>query len=153
MRHITAALVLFSMPAAASDIRASELSLGGVASGVTEASVLELLGEPVERIETGEGTELRYPGLAVTVGWLDQAAPGVERRVFALRADGNSACTPSGLCPGMDEARTTELYGATEALVTDTATLFEYQPEAIHCWLQVEVQGGTIVSLAVACQS
>ena len=152
MRHITAAVVLFALPASGCEIQASELSLGGVAAGETEASVVELLGEPAERVDTGEGTELRYPGLVVTVGWLEQAAPGVERRVFALSASGSAACTPSGLCPGMPVAHATKLYGATEVVVRGDVPLLEYQPAAAHCWLQVATQGGTITSLAVACQ-
>ena len=152
MRTITAALVLFSLPASACEIQASELSLGGVAAGETEASVVELLGEPSERVDTGEGMELRYPGLVVTVGWLEQAAPGVKRRVYALRASGTALCTPSGLCPGMPVAHATKLYGAAAVVVRDSVALLEYQPAATHCWLQVSAQGGTITSLAVACQ-
>jgi hypothetical protein len=110
------------------------------------------LGAPAEKLETGEGTELRYPGLIVTVGWLEQAAPGVERRVFALRADGSSVCTPKGLCPGMEVAHAFELYGPIEATVRETGTFFEYQPAAAHCWLQVSAPEQTINSLAVACQ-
>lgn len=152
MRYLTAALVLLSLPAAASEIQSSELSLGGVAVGEAEASVIEQLGMPDERVETGEGTELRYPGLVVTVGWLEQAAPGIARRVSSLRASGHSVCSPAGLCPGMDVAHATKLYGPAEPVVRETRTFFEYQPVASHCWLQVAFQGGTITSLAVACQ-
>ena len=152
MRHITASLVLISLPASACEFQASELSLGGVATGETEAGVVGLLGEPVERVDTGEGMELRYPGLVVTVGWLEQAAPGVERRVFALRASGSAACTPSGLCPGMPVAQAKNLYGASNVVARDGVPLLEYQPSAAHCWLQVATRGGTITSLAVACQ-
>lgn len=152
MRYITAVLVLLSLPAAACEFAVSELSLGGIEAGVPEASVIGLLGAPGERIDTGEGTELRYPGLVVSVGWLEQAAPGVERRVLGLRAKGAEVCTPGGLCPGMPVAHATKLYGAAEPVVRGNVALLEYQPEAAHCWLQVAAEGGTITSLAVACQ-
>jgi hypothetical protein len=152
MRYIVAIMVLLSSPAFACGIPPSEVSLGGVEVGETEKSVVEILGAPSERVETGEGTELRYPGLTLTVGWLEQAAPGVERRVFASRAEGRSVCTPKGLCPGMAVAEAARLYGPTESKVRETGTFLEYQPVGEHCWLQVNAPEGTILSLAVACQ-
>jgi hypothetical protein len=152
MRYLTVALVFLLSPAVACEIPESELSLGGVATGDSEASVVERLGAPAGRIEDGDGTELRYPGLIVTVGWLEQAAPGVERRVFAIRADSSSACTPMGLCPGMEVAHAFKLYGPVEATVRETGTFFEYQPVAAHCWLQISAPAQTITKLAVACQ-
>jgi hypothetical protein len=152
MRYLTVALVLFSGSAVACGIPVSELSLGGIGTGDSEASVFEKLGVPAERVDTGEGIELRYPGLIVSVGWLEQAAPGVERRVFAMRADGRSICTPMGLCPGMEAAHAFKLYGPVEATARETGTFLEYQPVAAHCWLQIHAPESTIASLAVACQ-
>ncbi len=152
MRYLTVSLAFLSSSAFACGMPASELSLGGVASGDSEASVIEQRGAPSERIDTGEGTELRYPGLIATVGWMEPAAPGVERNVFAIRADGPSVCTPMGLCPGMEAAYAFKLYGPVEATVRETGTFFEYQPVGVHCWLQISAPEGTITSLAVACQ-
>ena len=152
MRYIIAITMVLSFPASACGFPASELSLGGVEIGETETHVVELLGPPNTRVDTGEGTELRYPGLVFTVGWLEQAAPGVERRVFASRAEAHSACTPMGLCPGMSVAQATKLYGPTDPTVRETGTFLEYQPVGEQCWLQVHAPTDTILSLAVACQ-
>src|SRR5690606_38663004 len=78
MRTTLALSVIFlAAPAWGCEVPSSELSVGGVVSGTTEASVLRLLGEPTQRVETGEGVELQYPGLVVTVGWLEQRAAGI----------------------------------------------------------------------------
>jgi hypothetical protein len=152
MRYIAAILAFLSTPASACAIPASELSIGGVDAGATEASVLEHLGVPDKIIDNGEGTELHFAGLVVTVGWLEQAAPGIERHVLAIRGDAATDCTPKGLCPGMPAAVAESLYGKVEPTVRDTGTYFEYQPTEANCWLQVSVTDGKVESLAVACQ-
>jgi hypothetical protein len=48
-------------PAWCAEVPPEELIIGGIAPGETEPSVLRLLGEPSQRVETGEGTELSYP--------------------------------------------------------------------------------------------
>ena len=121
-------------------------------SGATEASVLLTLGEPLRRVETDEGTDLQYPGLVVTVGWLEQKAPGVQQRVLALRGTGSEACTPRGLCPGMPASEVTRLYGPSEPVQRESGTFIEYQPADISCWLQVSAQAGAVQAVAVACQ-
>lgn len=146
------AMLLLSASAHAGNFSASELSIGGVSSGDSEADVLGLLGEPMQRTETSEGLELHYPGLTVTVGWLEQAAEGVQRRVLALRGTGPKSCTPRGLCPGMSESLVRDLYGPSEPAQGNTGSFIEYQPEGVHCWLQVSVQDSIVQSLAVACQ-
>ena len=145
-------MLLLSASARAGDFPASELSIGGVASGATEAEVVGLLGEPARRAETGEGSELHYPGLVVTVGWLEQQAEGVQRRVLALSGTSPKSCTPRGLCPGMPESEVRSLYGAAEPVQRGAGMFIEYQPEGVHCWLQVSMQTGIVQSLAVACQ-
>ena len=153
MRNILALSVLIlAAPAWCCEVPSSELSIGGVVSGATEASVLRLLGEPPQRVETGEGTELQYPGLVVTVGWLEQHAAGVQQRVLALRGTGPKACTPRGLCPGMPAPEVSRLYGPSEPVQRESGTFVEYQPEGISCWLQVSAPAGTVQTVAVACQ-
>ena len=153
MRYILAALALTLIsPACTAGIAASELSIGGVASGATETSVVKLLGSPSSRVETGEATELHYPGLVVTVGWLEQEAPGRQRRVFAIKGTGRNACTPKGLCPGMPSSVATRLYGSTKPARRETGTFLEYQPARMNCWLQVSAPADVIQSVAVACQ-
>ncbi len=153
MRNILALLVLIlSGPAWADDMPSSELSIGGVVSGATEASVLLTLGEPLQRVETGEGTDLQYPGLVVTVGGLEQKAPGVQQRVLALRGTSPETCTPRGLCPGMPASQVSRLYGPSEPVQRESGTFIEYQPAGMSCWLQVSAQAGTVQTVAVACQ-
>ena len=146
-----ATLVLAS-PALACEISASELSIGGIASGASEASVVRHLGKPLKRIDTGEGIELLYPGLEVTIGWLEQKAPGVQRRVLALRGSGPRACTPSGLCPGMAASEALRLYGPVAPVKRSYGTFLEYQPQGLACWLQVSAPRATVESVAVVCQ-
>lgn len=153
MRTTLALLILLlATPAWSSEIPSSELSIGGVASGDTEASVLRLLGEPSHRVDTGEGIELQYPGFVATVGWLEQRDAGVQRRVLALRGTGPKACTPRGLCPGMPVSEVRRLYGPSVPVQRESGTFVEYQPAGLSCWLQISAPAGTVEAVAVACQ-
>ena len=153
MRYILAAVALALIsPTCNAGIRISELNIGGVASGATEASVVKRLGSPAQRVETGEATELHYPGLVVTLGWLEQETPGGQRRVLAIRGTGRNSCTPKGLCPGMPSSVAVRLYGATRPTLRETGTFLEYQPKNVSCWLQISAPADVIQSVAVACQ-
>ena len=150
--HLAIAALLFAGSALAGDIPSSELSIAGVESGETEASVMHQLGEPSERIDTGDGVELRYPGLVVTTGWLEQKAPGVQRRVLALLGTGPDTCTPRGLCPGMPASEVSRLYGPASPVQRESGSFLEYQPTGLACWLQVSASSALVESLAVVCQ-
>jgi hypothetical protein len=79
MRKIFALVaVAFAAVASANTLPLSELQVGGIASGAVEANVIRQLGEPLQRLETGEDTEFHYPGLVVTVGWHEQQAASAE---------------------------------------------------------------------------
>ena len=152
MRNIVAiAALAIITPVWAGTIPLSELQVGHVASGEQESTVIERMGEPSKRIETAEGTELHYSGLVVTVGWLDDRAPGVERRVAALLGTGRRACTPRGLCPGMPANTAKHLYGSAELTHRTYGTFLEYYPKEPGCWLQVSVHAGIVRSVGVAC--
>src|SRR5690606_22222086 len=144
--RITIALIalMLAIPSRAGEVGRSELSIGGVSSGATEASVLRTLGEPLQRAETGEGTELQYPDLVVTVGWLEHKGVGVQQRVLALRGTGPSACTPRGLCPGMAASQVRRLYGHSDPVQRESGVFVEYHPADISCWLQVSAPAGTV---------
>ncbi len=153
MQNIFAiAALALAAPVLAGEIPASELSISGVASGASEANVLRHLGQPLKRVDAGEGIELIYPELVVTIGWLEQQAPGVPRRVIALHGTGPSACTPSGLCPGMPTSEAVRLYGAAKQTKRSYGTFLEYQPQGLSCWLQVSAPRATVESVGVACQ-
>lgn len=146
--------VLFAGPAvsAGGAINDNELNLNGVSLGDSEERVLSVLGEPQERFETGEGTEFRYTGLTVSIGWLEQQAPGKWRRVWALRGTGAAACTPAGICPGMALDRARAIYGAPVAAKRDYGTLLEYSSIESSCWLQLDVPDGVIRAITAVCQ-
>jgi len=153
MRNTLAfAVAVIAASALAGELPPSELTIGGVASGTTEASVTRQLGKPSQRIDTGEGIELHYAGLVVTVGWLEQRGPGVQRRVHGLLGTGPQACTPRGLCPGMAASEVSRLYGSVASLQRESGVFLEYQPEGLACWLQVSAPGAIVESVAVACQ-
>ncbi|RYG97932.1 MAG: hypothetical protein EON58_08525 [Alphaproteobacteria bacterium] len=153
MRYMLVTLGLMLTPlACAAGIRASELSIGGVGSGATEASVVKRLGSPAKRLETGDGIELHYSDLVVTIGWIDPEAPGRQRRVVAIYGTGSKACTPKGLCPGMPSSEAARLYGHVEPTLRETGTFLEYQPAGANCWLKVSAPSGVVQSLAVAYQ-
>ena len=153
MRNILALVtVILAGTSLAGEIPPSELSIGGVVSGATEASVMRHLGKPSRRVDTGDGIELHYPGLVVTVGWLEQKAPGAQRRVLALHGTGPRACTPRGLCPGMPVSEARRLYGPVAPVERSYGSFLEYQPEGLACWLQVSAPRAIVESVAVACQ-
>ena len=153
MQSILAALAIaLSASAGAGTFQASELSIGDVTSGDTESSVLAQLGPPAQRVETEEGIELHYAGLIVTVGWLEQTAPGRQRRVLALYGTGHNACTPRGVCPGMPVSAATRLYGNTATTERETGSFMEYQADGLSCWLRISASSGVVESVAVACQ-
>lgn len=133
-------------------INDDELSLNGVALGDSEAGVLSILGEPHKRFETGEGTELQYTGLTVSIGWLEQQAPGKERRVWALRGTGAAACTPAGICPGVAFEQANAAYGVPVMTKRGQGTVMEYYNSESSCWLQLDVSGGVIRAISAVCQ-
>lgn len=61
-----------------------ELAVGAVFLGDTDASVAAVLGLAERTTATGEGARVVYPGLSISLGWLEQQTPGKERRVFEL---------------------------------------------------------------------
>ena len=153
MRQIFATAVMGTLALTGSPVlQPSELSLGGVAVGATEQNALEHLGQPVSRTDNEEGIDLRYRDLVVSIGWLDDLAPGTPRRVYEIIGTGKTACTPRGLCPGMTAEAAFNLYGATEPVRRETGPFFEYQPDAANCWLRISAPNGVIESLAVVCQ-
>ena len=133
-------------------IRDAELSLGGIALGETEQMIIARLGQPSQRLETGEGTEFQYPGLSILVGWPEQQAPGVPRRAFQITATGPSTCTPSGICPGMPFDRAVSRYGQPVITPRLAGSFMEYYSNQSSCWLQIAAPNGTIQSIAAVCQ-
>jgi hypothetical protein len=123
-----------------------ELSLGGVAIGDTEASVLRRLGPRVRRIDAGDapGIQLDYAGLTV---WI-----GDERRVVELLSVSKRHCTPSGVCPGMSLAQVKKKYGQPLAVFREDGAFMEYPSSGSSCWLQFAVDEDRIMSVRMECQ-
>ena len=129
----------------------AELSLGGVALGDSESHVAAVLG-PTAPLDTGEGWDLQYENLTVSIGWLEQAGPGKERHVLSLEATGPSACTPAGVCPGSPIAAAKTAYGPSLKAVRETGTFLEYYGKDTSCWLQLGTSGDQIVVIRAVCQ-
>ena len=127
-------------------IKDQELSLGGVALGDTETSVLRKLGRPTRRTDTGDFLDIRldYPGLTV---WL-----GEGRRVGEVLSTSKRHCTPSDICPGMSFARAKARYGTPLVSPRQGDAFIEYPSSESSCWLQLATRKGTIKSLRAECQ-
>lgn len=129
-----------------SQIKDQELSLGGVALGDTETSVLRKLGRPARRTDAGDFLNIRldYPGLTV---WL-----GEGRRVGEVLSTSKRHCTPSGICPGMPFAQAKTRYGTPLVTPRKDGTFMEYLSSESSCWLQLATRKGTVKSLRAECQ-
>ncbi|WP_457095894.1 hypothetical protein [Lysobacter sp. P5_B9] len=121
-----------------------ELSLGSIVLGQSEASVVELLGQPQSRTEGGSDylpTKLSYPGFTVLLD---------EQGVGGLISTNGKFCTPAGACPGMAYAKVQRIYGA--ALVTE---LIKGSPVGYvygeGCWLEFTQKAGKVQTIEVAC--
>ena len=127
-------------------VKDSELSLGGVAIGDTEASVLRRLGQPVRRIDASDvlDTQLEYEGLTV---WL-----GEGHRVGEVLSVSKRHGTPSGVCPGMSFAQARKKYGQPLAASREDGDFMEYTSSGTSCWLQFAVDEGRIASVRAECQ-
>jgi hypothetical protein len=146
------ALLAVSTAALSADIPESELSLGGVGLGDTESQVLAVLGRPLAQSDTGEGVALEYAGLTVVVGWLEQAAPGKQRRVLQLDATGDDVCTPSGVCPGAPVSKASAAYGTPIEAERESGRFLEYYGKGSSCWLRLGTAGDRIQSISAVCQ-
>jgi len=155
MKYILATLLILitgMVAAADSAIPDSELGLGGISLGDTEAQVLSVLGPAQNRSETGEGTALEYPGLTVLIGWLEQQAPDKQRHVLHLISTGASACTPAGICPGTSVTKALATYGQPATAKRETGNFLEYYSRQSSCWLQLGTSDGTVRSISAVCQ-
>ena len=154
MKSILVIVALFAGSAAGSTsvIPDSELSLGGVALGDTEAQVSAVLGQAPSQSGTGEGVALQYAGLTILVGWLEQQAPGKQRRVLQLTATEPNACTPSGICPGAKVSKAVATYGQPVRAKRESGNYLEYYSHQPSCWLQLGTSGDTVRSISAVCQ-
>ena len=146
------ALLLASAQAGAVTIPDSELSLGGVALGDTEATVIQRLGPPNRRVDTGEGMRLDYPGLTVWTGFLeDPAKPGATRQVSELLSTSADACTPAGLCPAQ-RLSDAFLGRHLDLVLREGGTFLEAPASESSCWLQLTAREGRVLSVRAECQ-
>jgi len=151
MRHLffTALIILASGVASAAEpslVRDNELSLGGIALGDTEATVLHRLGQPRRVTDTGDFLNIRmdYPGLTV---WL-----GDERRVGAVLSTSRQYCTPAGICPGMAFVTAEAKYGPPLVSDREDGTFMEYPSSQSSCGLQIAVSKRIVKSVSAECQ-
>ncbi len=146
---VTSALALIvactAVSAFGQSISASEFVIGGIAIGQHERAVMQRLGAPLSRTDSGEGFTLTYAGLHVEVGAGDYG-------VYEVVSTNSKYCTPSKLCPGMSEAQVQHLYGRPVMAERETGRFLEYYAPGSTCWLQVSAPKGIVKSLRVACQ-
>ena len=122
----------------------TELSLGGIVLGQSEASVVRTLGLPKSR--TGESSDylpvrLSYSGITVLLD---------EQGVGGLISTGKRFCTPAGVCPGTPLAKAKQIYGP--AWVTE---MVDGSPGGYvygdGCWLEFSVKSGKVQTIEIAC--
>jgi hypothetical protein len=122
----------------------SELSLGDIALGDTQRSVVAKLGDPSRTTDTGEGIRLDYPGLTI---WLGQ-----EHRVGEILSTSSAACSPSGVCPGQALAVVKGMLGTPLVAPREDGSFLEYPSSQSACWLQLTVLKGIVMSVRAECQ-
>jgi hypothetical protein len=149
MRKILAAAILVTGTALAAEhslVADHELSLGGIALGDTQVSVLRKLGQPHRTTDTGDflNTRMDYPGLTV---WL-----GEGDRVGEVLSTSKQRCTPAGICPGTPFARARAKYGPPLVASREDGTYMEYLSSQSSCWLQISVSKDTVRSIRAECQ-
>ncbi|MGE0665603.1 MAG: hypothetical protein AB7O49_03495 [Sphingomonadales bacterium] len=122
----------------------SELAVGGIRTGDSEASVVRRLGEPVRKAETDE-IRLEYAGLTI---WLDERVG-----VTDIKSIDPKYCTPSKVCVGMALAQVRSVYGEVMIVQRGDGKVVEYIPSSGDpCWLQLALSGDSVTSVAVRCQ-
>ena len=122
----------------------SELSLGGIALGDTEQSVVAKLGDPYRTTDTGEGLRLDFSGLTI---WLEE-----EHRVAEILSTSSAACSPSGVCPGQALAVAKGKLGTPLVAIREDGRFMEYPSSQSPCWLQLAVLRGVVMSVRAECQ-
>ena len=153
MKSILALVVLLGGSAigATHSISDAELSLGGVALGDTESQVLAVLGPAPHQADTSEGLALQYARFTVVVGWLEQQAPGKERRVVQLTSTSPTICTPSKMCPGESISTIVASHGQPISAKLESGNFLEYYSSQSSCWLQLSTSGNTISAISAVC--
>jgi hypothetical protein len=123
-----------------------ELSLGSIAIGDSEATVLTNLGQPKHISETGDFLNIRldYPGLTI---WL-----GEGRLVGEILSTSKQYCTPTGICPGSSFEMAQAKYGTPLVANREDGTFMEYSSSQSACWLQIAVSAGVITTVRAECQ-
>ena len=151
MRQFLCTAVVFlvtgtALAAEPSLVADQELSLGGIALGDTQASVLGKLGQPRRTTDTGDFLNIRmdYPGLTV---WL-----GEGHRVGEVLSTAKQHCTPAGICPGTPFAKAQAEYGSPLVADREDGTYMEYPSSQSSCWLQIAVSKGIVKSVRAECQ-
>ena len=121
-----------------------ELSLGGIALGEPESSVLGAFGRPTARTVTDSDylpVRLSFPHFTVLLD---------EHGVGGMISSDGKLCTPKGVCPGMFYASAQRAYGAD--LVTEQV---DGSPRGYvygdGCWLEFATEAERIKTIEVAC--
>jgi hypothetical protein len=122
----------------------SELSLGGVGAGASEAEVVEHLGQP-DQIdqESPLSRQLTYRGLSVS--FLEDAA-------LTIRSISPDYCTPLGLCPGDAVSKAERLYGSPLVEPRSGAEYWQYANSEAACTMELEVTNERVGAIAMLCQ-
>lgn len=124
-------------------ISSSEMALGGVEAGASEAEVLSQLGAPDQADEVSPFSKrLTYIGMSMSF---------YEDAALNIRSVSADYCTPSGLCPGDATSDAIDLYGAPIVNNSSGSEYWEYGADNA-CAMELEVTNETISAIALICQ-
>lgn len=136
--------ILLLALATATSSPVTELALGGIALGQSEAAVVQALGSPTSR--TGGDSDylpvkLSYPGFTVLLD---------EQGVGGLISTDKRFCTPAGVCPGTSLAKAQRVYGSFWATEIVGGALVGYV-YGDGCWLEFELKSDMVQTVELAC--
>jgi hypothetical protein len=122
----------------------SELALGGVETGASEAEVIARLGQPDQLDRTSPfSTQFTYRGLSVSF---------FEDAALTIRSVSPNYCTPSGVCVGMAVSEVERIYGAPLVNDREDGQYLEYHVREVACAMELEIADDEVGAIGLVCQ-
>ncbi len=126
-------------------------TLGGVTLGEPFQPVNDRLGKPLRVIyDDGAafGTDYIWDGIRLSAGFNSERVVTVQQ----IEVTSPRYCTPSGVCPGMEQPDAQRILG--KPVMTDVLVegRNDFLIDVEACWLEVVIAGKRVQSLAIKCQ-